>query len=619
MESFDTPVSHNPLKTREDFFEAFRQLTAPLKPYYSEGCAHLHLYNQSAGYSDEIAGMEGFSRVLWGLAPYLAGNGKSSLKEIFLDGIRNGTNPTHSEYWGKIGDRDQRMVEMAAYGFALALTPQNIWEPLNAEEQERFAKWLYQINDYETCDNNWKLFCVLVNIGLQNVGAPYSHDRIESSLKRIEDFYVGGGWYVDGVGKHADYYVAFAIQFYTLLYARLMKDKDPQRAETYKERATLFAKDFIYWFSRDGSALAYGRSLTYRFAQSAFWGAAAFAEITPFPMGVMKGILLRNMRWWFRQPIFNPDGTLPVGYAYPNLLMGENYNSPGSPYWAFKSFLPLAFPKNHSFWQTEELPLPDLSTSKIEPVPHFLLYRQKDTNHVLAFNGGYPNATKHTHSAAKYEKFVYSSVFGFSVQRGETGLATGAFDSTLALSENDGFYRAKFCSEDVEIEEDRLHFKWHPFENVAVETWLFAGAPWHVRVHRISSQRLLNAADGGFALALERSGKPNTVPEICLEERSALAQLPWGVCGAKHLYGEGTVQMVKADSNTNLFSPRTLIPTVTAEISRGTTILVDAFFAEPDFGPFQEEWEKAPFVKLADRQIRLFLDGTTKPVATFAV
>lgn len=47
----------------------------------------------------------------------------------------------------------------------------------------------------------------------------------------------------------------------------------------------------------------------------------------------MKGIVLRHLRWWLKQPMFDRDGVLSVGYSYPNLAMAEDYNAPGSPYW----------------------------------------------------------------------------------------------------------------------------------------------------------------------------------------------------------------------------------------------------------------------------------------------
>ena len=56
----------------------------------------------------------------------------------------------------------------------------------------------------------------------------------------------------------------------------------------------------------------------------------------------MKGIVNRHMRSWWEKPVFDKEGLLTIGYAYPNLNMAEGYNGPGSPYWALKSFIVLA-------------------------------------------------------------------------------------------------------------------------------------------------------------------------------------------------------------------------------------------------------------------------------------
>lgn len=37
---------------------------------------------------------------------------------------------------------------------------------------------------------------------------------------------------------------------------------------------------------------------------------------------------MRHFRWWFEKPIMGIDGLLGIGYAYPNLVMTENYNAP---------------------------------------------------------------------------------------------------------------------------------------------------------------------------------------------------------------------------------------------------------------------------------------------------
>ncbi|NQX45134.1 DUF2264 domain-containing protein [Paenibacillus tritici] len=575
-----TRISDNPLQTREDLLAALEQLTDPLRPLYSKGGARLDIGRTGASYPAATAGMEGFSRVLWGLIPLLGGGGDSELWPTVLDGIRHGTDPGHEEYWGEVRDYDQRLVEMAAFGFALAAIPDQIWSPLAPQEQEHLYNWLNQINSHPCYDCNWLFFNVLVNVGFRTIGRPYDEVQLESNLERMDAFYLGEGWYSDGVDGHCDYYGPFAIHYYSLLYAKLMGQEDPERARKFKERARLFAAEFVAWFAPDGSALPYGRSLAYRFAQSAFWSALAYAEVEGFSAGTVKGIILRNLRWWFSQPIFDAAGVLTIGYTYPNLVMAENYNAPGSPYWALKTFLPLALGAEHPFWREQELPLPEIPAVSVQKPAHLVLVREPASGHTAAFNSGHLSTNEHTHTSAKYEKFVYSTGFGFSVPRAEWGLSQGAFDSMLALSEaGEHLYRVRRRNLESEILDNLLRSVWKPWADVEVRTWVVAGLPWHIRVHRIETGRALDAAEGGFALGQETGLAQQ------LSGSGAAAATAWGTSGIRGLTGYMRAELIWPNANTNLLRPRTVLPTLTASLEPGIHWLVSAIYGDPSAVP----------------------------------
>lgn len=133
-----------------------------------------------------------------------------------------------------------------------------------------------------------------------------------------------------------DYYSSsFAIHFLQLLYAKLAGEEEPERAAEFRKRAQAAALDLVHYFDEEGRAIPFGRSVGYRFAMCSFWGALAYADVElpkPLTWGMVKGIVLRHLRWWQTQPnIWSSSGTLTIGYSYPNMYMAENYNSPGSP------------------------------------------------------------------------------------------------------------------------------------------------------------------------------------------------------------------------------------------------------------------------------------------------
>lgn len=587
------PLTTNPLQTRGDIQRAALDVFAPLKPHFSAGGARVSLGFTAAHYDTHAAELEGFARPLWGLVPLAAGGGHFADWALYRRGLANGTDPDHAEYWGTPRDRDQRLVEMAAFGLALMLVPHEVWEPLDDRAKSHLTRWLNTINTVGIVDSNWLWFRVMVNLGLAHVGAEHDAAAMTAALNRLDDFYLGDGWYSDGMTEQRDYYIPFAMHFYGLVYARFAGERDPDRARRYRERAAAFAQDFIHWFAADGAALPFGRSLSYRFAQGAFWGALAFADLEALPWGVIKGLAMRHLRWWSRQPIFAFDGTLTIGYAYPNLNMAEQYNAPGSPYWAMKFFLPLALPESHPFWQAEELPLPELPPVQHQPHPRMIFYRHANQAHVVALTSG-QHEPWIRHAGEKYAKFAYSTAFGFSVPVGRRGLTQTAADSMLALSDDGEFYRVREKTAEAVYEDGMLRSRWQPLPGVEVQTWLIPAPPWHVRVHWITTERPLWSAEGGFAL--NRSGDDPIANAGIHEEAAgiATARYPAGGSGIRDLLGQRTGLVVRADPNTNLLVPRTVLPTLTAQHDPGEHWLVCAVLADPDADQWARDWEAVP-------------------------
>lgn len=380
------------IESKEAFRELVLKLLEPLKEYYTEGRAGLILGNTGAAYPKHTILMEAFARPLWGLTPFWAGGGREDeFAFIYREGIANGTNPEHEEYWGGFRDCDQMFVEMAALAYSMLFAADVVWEPLPQEVKERTAKWLNGINRYEVADNNWQFFKILTNIALKKRGMEYNPEKLEQCLTRVEDFYLGEGWYQDGLTAQKDYYISFAMHFYSLVYVVAMEEEDPDRCNTYRERAGLFARQFIYWFSESGEALPYGRSLTYRFAQTAFWSIAAVAGIDTIPLAVIKGIIVRHLDYWMKQPVFDKKGILTIGYGYPNLHMAESYNAPGSPYWSMKAFAFLMLPDEHEFWKVEAAPLPALEPLKTLRYGEMVI--QRCLHDVVAYVPGFISIT----------------------------------------------------------------------------------------------------------------------------------------------------------------------------------------------------------------------------------
>lgn len=576
VSSFDpvrfNPMWSNPLKTRTDVERALHESFAPLLPHFSEGGARVRLSGAAAHFDRAAADLEGFARPLWGLVPLAVGGGKFEHWDIYRRGLANGMDPDHPEYWGPVNGTDQRQVELAAIGLAMRMVPEHIWDPLDARAKANIAAYLLQARQYAYANNNWKFFRVLVDLGLEQCGIDFDRQLTTDYLDELDGFYLSDGWYRDGIVRRVDHYIPFAMHFYGLLYARLNKGDDA-RAERLVERARLFAGEVQHWFDEDGGALAFGRSLAYRYACGGIWGALAYAGVEALPWGEIKGHYLRHLRWWSKLPIADRDGILSVGYGYPNLFMSESYNSAGSPYWAFKAFLPLALPEDHPFWTAEEVPA-KFDTAPV-PFQHPGMVMMHTPGNVTALATGQQNWEMRA-GAEKYAKFVYSSRYAFSVEVHERAYNQGAFDGMLALSDDNRHYRVREENAVAKIADDVLYAKWHPWKDVTVETWLKPASPWHIRIHRITSPRELHATEGGFAV--ERADF-NT-DELGEGTDQAFARTPTDLSAIVDLAASGrTGRAHKALPNTNLIFAKSLVPQLRGPIAPGVTVLATAAMA----------------------------------------
>ncbi|MDY0924255.1 DUF2264 domain-containing protein [Leclercia sp. CFBP8987] len=485
----------NPLSSRQDLVAALNTLLAAVDTQFPAGSSRFSLGDTSAHYATDVAQMEGLSRVLWGLFPLLAAGDSTPYSEKYIAAIKQGTDPQSAGYWGEAGPYDQRLVEMAAYGLGLALLQDKLTALFNERELMNLHAWLNQITDATMPDSNWNYFAIMVQLGFKRAGLPYDQQAIDRRFAMMDAYYLGEGWYSDGPGRPKDYYISMAFHFYGLIYATLSGDET--RAKVLRQRSRLFAEDFIYMSAADGASVPFGRSLTYRFAMVAFWSAVAFSGLEVFTPGIVKGIILRHLRWWQQQPITDRDGILTLGFAYPNLAMCEDYNSPGSPYWALKTYLILALPESHPFWQADEQPLPALAEKRVIPHAQQILIH---TDHVTLLTAGQLELNNYVNTEAKYTKFAYSSRFGFTIERGRFGLKHAACDSMLLLADGDNYFRGRRECETVRVDENYIFSRWSPWHDVHIDSWLVPFGEWHLRLHRITSTRTLQTVEGGFAV-----------------------------------------------------------------------------------------------------------------------
>lgn len=555
-------------RTRKDVAEVLMDILNPLKSFYSEGCARLNIGATSTHYENDTIPMEAFARPLWGLVPFWAGGSSDpEFDEIYIKGLTAGPDPGHPEYWHTCRDYDQKFCEMAAIAFGMLFATDKVWTPLSEQAKDNLIDWLWEINRSECCACNWQFFSIITNVAMYKMGRSYDKQHMQEGLDLIDAYYDEGGWYNDGNGGDKDYYNPFVMVTYGMVYAMFMEKEDPRRCKRYLERALAFGKDYIYWFSEDGSSFAYGRSMTYRFAQVAYFSVCALSGVEVFPLPVLKGIISRHLVNWLNLPIFDNAGILSIGYAYPNLQMSESYNAPGSPYWALKAFLFLALPEDHPYWKADIAPLPKLDRKKY--LKHANMLIQRGNENVVALVPGRTMADGHSHTIEKYSKFAYSSKYGFSIARSGVTLEECAPDSMLAIEAHGYFFVKNTIHPEFTINENELSYTWTAFDGIEIETQIQATAEGHIRTHIITSDVDCTAYDCGFALSTDDRKSFQRAKDA----KASTVVNQDGYCTVESLEGDGEGKLLIPDPNTNLMYSKTTIPMAVYHIHKGTQII----------------------------------------------
>lgn len=554
------------LDSYDDYVSLLFELLNPLKPFYSKECARVRFNGPGAVYDQNAIEMEAFARPLWGLsALWKGGYRNDDFHSLYCKGIINGTDPSSPEYWGNPSDNDQRFVEMAPIAVALLSAPDLLWNPLSMEEKESVAAYLRTINEHELPKCNWFFFRILVNTALKTLGMDYSSAMLESDFDFIESCYIGDGWYKDGISERRDYYTSFAMHFYSLLYSVLTDDENYR--EKALERAEIFARDFAYWFTNSGEALCFGRSLTYRFAQSAFW--SIYIVAGGKKQAEAKGYLGRNIRSWMEKDIFDNSHILTVGYEYPDYQMAENYNAPGSPYWALKSFAVLMLGKNDDFWNKHEEPASVVKGIRVIEKARMVI--QHLGNDTIAFVPGMLGMVSLGHFTEKYDKFAYSAIFPFSVSHSAETVMENAPDSMLAFVIDDTVFVRKGSIE-FEITANGIRSLWSPHPSVKVNTEIVIKNDSHIRIHEITSEIECVAYDSGFSIG--REGCDVQLMDNMLEITNGDF-----ISSATLVEGEGECTFIESAPNSSLRWRNALIPSIRIRIGKGMTRIITEFRA----------------------------------------
>ncbi|MDW5324823.1 DUF2264 domain-containing protein [Plantactinospora sp. KLBMP9567] len=404
------------------------RMLAAVRPYASPGHALIELPGPVSSSGRRSDGLEGFARTFLAAGFRLAHGTDGGLAQWYAEGLAAGVDPDSPERWPRVTEVNQAKVEAASIALALHESRHVLWDSLDDRVRDRVVGWLAEVigQPYPAC--NWWWFQNVVEAFLRSVGGPWSAEEIERNIAGMERWYLGDGWYTDGLegagtARNFDWYAGWAMNFYPLWYCRISGEHaGAELWSRYRERLHAYLTGAQHLYAPDGAPLHQGRSLTYRYAALApVWAGAVF-EATPLPPGRTRRLasgVLRHFQPGSGRPDGGPgqpEGFQPIGWygAFPAIR--QPYTGPGSPYWSSKGFTGLVLPPGHPVWTAREqaLAVEERDVTFALPVPGWLVSGTTADGVVRVVNHGTDHAADETLGTDEpgYSRYAYATHAG---------------------------------------------------------------------------------------------------------------------------------------------------------------------------------------------------------------
>lgn len=319
------------------------------------------------GRNRKVTYMEAFGRLMAGIAPWLAlpddntaeGAKRKQLREWALRAYANAVDPASPDclLWQGEG---QVLVDAAYIAESFLRAYDALWMPLDDTTKQRYVEAFKGLHSIDPPYTNWLLFSSVIESFLAKTGAGGDDYRINSAIRKVEEWYTGDGWYSDGPNFAFDYYSSYVFHPMYLETLQAMKDSGRYTRLDYKKyydralnRAQKFSIVLERLISPEGTFPVFGRSIPYRMATMQPLALMAWYGSLPEGLtgGQVRSALTTVMHNMFDgKENFNEKGYLTIGFAGRQPNVADWYTNNGSLYMTSLAFLPLGLPASHAFW-----------------------------------------------------------------------------------------------------------------------------------------------------------------------------------------------------------------------------------------------------------------------------
>ena len=334
----------------------------------------------------KVVFMETFGRLMAGIAPWLAlpddGSGEAKqrkqLRDWALASYRNAVDPSSPDYlcWGI---SDQNLVDAAYIAESFLRAYDTLWQPLDSLTKRRYFQEFQRLRRIDPPYTNWLLFASTIESFLAKAGGGCDNFRVNMACRKVEEWYVGDGWYADGPVFAFDYYSSYVFHAMYLETLQAMIDAKVNTRIDYNKyfdralkRAQKYAIILERFISPEGTFPVIGRSTPYRLAAMQPLALLAWYQKMPKELsnGQVRAALTQVMHRMFdHQNNYNQKGFLTIGFCGSQPETADWYTNNGSLYMTSLSFMPLGLPANHPFWTDAPQPWTQVKAWNGKPFP----------------------------------------------------------------------------------------------------------------------------------------------------------------------------------------------------------------------------------------------------------
>lgn len=334
----------------------------------------------------KVVFMETFGRLMAGIAPWLAlsddgsdeAKQRKQLRDWALASYRNAVDPSSPDYlcWGV---SDQNLVDAAYIAESFLRAYDTLWQPLDSLTKRRYFQEFQRLRRIDPPYTNWLLFASTIESFLAKAGGGCDNFRVNMACRKVEEWYVGDGWYADGPVFAFDYYSSYVFHAMYLETLQAMIDAKVNTRIDYNKyfdralkRAQKYAIILERFISPEGTFPVIGRSTPYRLAAMQPLALLAWYQKMPKELsnGQVRAALTQVMHRMFdHQNNYNQKGFLTIGFCGSQPETADWYTNNGSLYMTSLAFMPLGLPANHPFWTDAPQPWTQVKAWNGKPFP----------------------------------------------------------------------------------------------------------------------------------------------------------------------------------------------------------------------------------------------------------